>query len=694
MTKIPYIHRDISWLAFNYRVLQEAKDPSVPLFERLKFLAIYSSNLDEFFRVRVANHRSLLRTGKKTRTSLDFEPAEILSTILNIVNTQQEEFSQVFEKEIIPELSNIKINILRRRKLNVDQKEIIENYFKNHMLPFVQPVLLVENKIKPFLVTGALYLAMHLEETGSLDKKPQYAVVKIPSDHLPRFMELPPKVEGEHDIIVIDDIVRHNVKLLFPGYDIIDTYSIKITRDAELYIDDEYSGDLISKIKKSLNKRNVGMASRMVYDRTVPKKMLDYLSEVFELSQYDKLPEGRYHNNADFFGFPNFGMSHHIDNPQPPLPVPHLEDVFSIFDSIRIKDRFLHVPYQSYDPVVKFFEDAASDPNVTHIKIIQYRVAKVSKIMNALKLAVKNGKQVSAFVEIKARFDEAANLLWAEKLEDAGVSVYYSMPGVKVHSKIAIVRRIEEDKARLYAYLSTGNFHEDTAKVYSDMGIFTADKRLTSEAARLFTYLETKTKPTRKFEYFGVGQFNLKPLLIELIKTEIKNAEKGKEARIVLKMNSIHDEEMISLLYEASQKGVKVQMIIRGICSLVPGVVGISENIEAISIVDRYLEHARIFMFHNNGKEKIYLSSADWMVRNLHRRIETMFPILDPDIQTIIKDLINIQLFDNVKARYIHFDKNNEYRTDTTDLAVRSQVETYYYMKRFTDSHESEKNKN
>lgn len=694
MTKIPYIHRDISWLAFNYRVLQEAKDPSVPLFERLKFLAIYSSNLDEFFRVRVANHRSLLRTGKKTRTSLDFEPAEILSTILNIVNTQQEEFSQVFEKEIIPELSNIKINILRRRKLNVDQKEIIENYFKNHMLPFVQPVLLVENKIKPFLVTGALYLAMHLEETGSLDKKPQYAVVKIPSDHLPRFMELPPKVEGEHDIIVIDDIVRHNVKLLFPGYDIIDTYSIKITRDAELYIDDEYSGDLISKIKKSLNKRNVGMASRMVYDRTVPKKMLDYLSEVFELSQYDKLPEGRYHNNADFFGFPNFGMSHHIDNPQPPLPVPHLEDVFSIFDSIRIKDRFLHVPYQSYDPVVKFFEDAASDPNVTHIKIIQYRVAKVSKIMNALKLAVKNGKQVSAFVEIKARFDEAANLLWAEKLEDAGVSVYYSMPGVKVHSKIAIVRRIEEDKARLYAYLSTGNFHEDTAKVYSDMGIFTADKRLTSEAARLFTYLETKTKPTRKFEYFGVGQFNLKPLLIELIKTEIKNAEKGKEARIVLKMNSIHDEEMISLLYEASQKGVKVQMIIRGICSLVPGVVGISENIEAISIVDRYLEHARIFMFHNNGKEKIYLSSADWMVRNLHRRIETMFPILDPDIQTIIKDLINIQLYDNVKARYIHFDKNNEYRTDTTDLAVRSQVETYYYMKRFTDSHESEKNKN
>lgn len=687
---IPYIHRDLSWLAFNYRVLQEAKDPSVPLFERIKFLAIYSSNLDEFFRVRVANHRSLLRTGKKTRSSLDFEPADILSKILKIVNTQQEELSKIFEKQIIPELAKNKINILRRKKLNEEQQEFIEDYFKENMLPFVQPVLLVENKIKPFLNTGALYLAMHLSETGSDNKKPQYAVVKIPSDHLPRFVELSPRSEGEHDIIVIDDIVRHNVRLLFPGYDIIDTYSIKLTRDAELYIDDEYSGDLISKIKKSLNKRNVGVASRIVYDRSVPKKMLDFLSEVFELSQYDKLPEGRYHNNADFFSFPNFGLTHHKDNPQPPLPVPHLENAESIFSVIKKKDQILHVPYQSYNPVIKFFEDAATDPNVTHIKIIQYRVAKVSKIMDALKLAVKNGKQVSAFVEIKARFDEAANLMWGERLEQAGVRVHYSMPGVKVHSKIAIVRRIEKDKARLYVHLSTGNFHEDTAKIYSDIGIFTADKRLTSEAARLFTYLETKTKPNRKFEYFGVGQFNLKPLLIELIKNEIKNAEKGKEARIILKMNSIHDEEMIGLLYEASQKGVKVQMIIRGICSLVPGVKGVSENIEAISIVDRYLEHARIFMFHNNGKEKMYLSSADWMVRNLHRRIETMFPILDPDIQNTIKDLINIQLYDNVKARYIHFSKNNEYRTETTDLAVRSQVETYYYMKRFTDSFESD----
>jgi len=682
---LPYIHRDISWLAFNYRVLQEAKDPNVPLFERLKFLAIYSSNLDEFFKVRVANHRSLLRTGKKTRASLNFEPSEILEKILKIVNSQQEEFSRIFEKQIVPDLKKIGINILRRQKLNSDQIEYIENYFKDNMLPYVQPVLLVENKIKPFLNTGALYLALHLHDKNKKKENSQYALVEIPSDNVPRFIELTPQVDGQHDIIVLDDVVRHNVQLLFPGYDILDSYSIKLTRDAELYIDDEYSGDLISKIKKSLNKRNVGIASRLVYDRNVPVKMLVYLSKVFELSEYDILAEGRYHNNADFFKFPKFDFELHSDPPQPALPIPDLEEADSIFDKIRKKDYIVHVPYQSYKSVVKFFEDAAIDPNVTHIKIIQYRVAKKSKIMDALRLAVKNGKQVTAFVEIKARFDEAANLMWGEKLEKAGVNVHYSMPGLKVHSKMAIVRRVEQEKGRLYTYLSTGNFHEDTAKIYSDIGIFTANIKLTSEAARVFNYLETKIEPTKPFNYFGVGQFNLKPMLIDLIKHEIKNAEQGKEAKIILKMNSIHDEEMISLLYEASQKGVKIQMIIRGICSLVPGIEGVSDNIEAISIVDRYLEHARVFIFHNDGDEKIYLSSADWMVRNLHRRIETMFPILDPTLQIVIKDLMKIQMMDNVKARYIHISENNQYRKDTTDLPVRAQVETYYYMKRFSD---------
>ena len=688
---IPYIHRDISWLAFNYRVLQEAKDPNVPLFERLKFLAIYSSNLDEFFKVRVANHRNLLRAGKKTRAALDFEPSDILTKILNIVNTQQEEFSVIFEKQIVPDLKKIGINILRRQKLNADQILAIESYFSDNMLPFVQPVLLFKHKIKPFLNTGSLYLAMHLRDKTSKKDESQYALVKIPSDHLPRFIELSPRVEGQHDIIVLDDIVRHNVPMLFPGYEILDTYSIKLTRDAELYIDDEYSGDLITKIKRSLNKRNVGIASRMVYDRKIPPEMLEYLSDVFELSQYDKLPEGRYHNNADFFKFPKYGDAVHVDPPLPPLPIPELENANSIFDKIRKRDHIVHVPYQSYQSVIKFFEDAAVDPDVTHIKIIQYRVAKKSRIMDALRLAVRNGKQVAAFVEIKARFDEEANLIWGEKLEKAGVTVFYSMPGLKVHSKMALVRRIEGDRPVLYAYLSTGNFHEDTAKIYSDIGIFTANTKLTSEAARVYNYLETKDRPKKPFKYFGVGQFNLKPMLIDLIKNEIKNAEMGRPAKIVLKMNSIHDEEMIGYLYKASQKGVDVKMIIRGICSLVPGVKGISNGIEAISIVDRFLEHARIFLFHNNGEDKIYLSSADWMVRNLHRRIETMFPVLDKEIQQVIKDLLNIQLMDNVKARYIHIKDNNKYRKETTDLAVRSQVETYFYMMRYMERRKKKK---
>jgi len=678
----PYIHRDLSWLGFNYRVLQETKDPSVPLFERVKFMAIYSSNLDEFFRVRVANHRNLVRAGKKAKASIDFDPQEILEEILRIVNSQQEELSKIFEKKLQPELAKNGIKILRRKKLNSEQIEFVESYFNDNMLPFVQPVLLTGTKIKPFLNTGALYLALQLKDKEKKNPDPEYAIVKIPSDHLPRFLVLPTHKENRHDIIIIDDVVRHNVRMIFPGYDIEDSFSIKLTRDAELYIDDEYSGDLISKIKKSLNKRNVGIASRLVYDREMPAPFLQYLCQVFELSEFDLLPEGRYHNNSDFFGFPTFGMDHHKDTPQPALPVPQLEQRESIFDAIAEHDHLVHVPYHSYESVIKFFEDASTDPWVTHIKIIQYRVAKVSRIMDALKLAVKNGKQVSAFVEIKARFDEEANLRWGEYLEQAGVNVHYSMPGLKVHSKTAIVRRVEDGKARIYSYLSTGNFHEGTAKVYSDIGIFTADKRLTAEATRVFTYLETKQRPEKPFTHMAVGQFNLKPKLIELIEREITNAKKGKKAEIILKMNSIQDREMVQLLYKASKHGVLVRLIIRGICSVVPGIKGISDNIEGISIVDRYLEHARIFIFHNNGNEKVYLSSADWMVRNLHHRVETVFPILDPELQKIIKTVVGIQLNDNVKARNLGYNENNTYHKGTSDIAIRSQIETYYYFKR------------
>jgi polyphosphate kinase len=687
------IHRDISWLAFNYRVLQEVKDPSVPLLEKLKFLAIYSSNLDEFFRIRVANHRNIARADKSTLKTIDYSPESLIKNILKIVNVHQKEYSHLFENEILPELKKNGIEVVSWKNLTKEQIDFVDNYFNDYLLPFVQPVILAGKKIKPFLNNGALYLALHLNAKDTNKLSSEYAIVKIPSDHLTRFVELPSRSAGTHQVLMLDDAVRHSVRLIFPGYNILDSYSIKLTRDAELYIDDEYSGDLVDKIKKSLTKRSVGVASRMVYDRTMPKHLLQYLMDVFDLSSLDLLPEGRYHNNSDFFRFPHFGLQHLKDPGLVPVRIEDLEEADSIFEKIRTRDQFIHPPYHSYESVIKFFEDAANDPNVTHIKIIQYRVAKVSRIMTAIKNAVRSGKQVSTFIEVKARFDEEANLKWGEELEKAGVSVYYSMPGFKVHSKLALVRRLENGKPNLYAYLGTGNFHEDTAKVYADFGIFTNDKRLTSEVARVFTFLETKQRPDHQFEYLGVGLFNLKEKFISLIRREIEHSKKGRKARMILKMNSLQDEEMIQNLYEASKAGVKVKLIIRGICCLVPGQKNLSENIEVISIVDRFLEHSRVFIFSNNGNQEVYLSSADWMVRNLHFRVETVFPVLDPDIASTISTCINIQLNDNVKARVVDLKLSNKYKKTKDDIAVRSQVETYYYIKRREDARmQAEKN--
>ncbi len=679
---VPYIHRDISWLSFNYRVLQEAKDPTVPLLERLKFLAIYSSNLDEFFRVRIAGIRNLVRVGKKTKAQLGFDPHSVLTRLLKIVNKQQSEFGEIFENQIVPELAEYNINLLRRMDLSNEQAEFLLDYFEENLLPFVQPVLLVPKKIKPFLNNAALYLTLQMKEAlKDNNSKDRFAVLKIPSDHLPRFVDLPSS-DGKHDLIMIDDIIRFAAGFVFPGYEIIDAFSIKLTRDAELYIEDEFSGDLVQKIKKSLIKRNVGPPSRLVYDRSMPAELLSILCETFDLEELDLLPEGRYHNNFDFFSFPDFGYDHLKNNPLPPIAYKVLENSNDIFKSIKKRDHMIHVPYHSYDSVVKLFQTAAADPDVTHIKVVQYRVARKSQIMNALMDAVKAGKQVSVFVEVKARFDEEANLRWGEKLEKAGVSVRYSFPGLKVHSKIALIARRENEQIQLYSYLSTGNFHEGTAKVYSDFGLFTADTRLTKEVGRVFSFLETVKVPKQKFQHLLVGQFNLRIKLVEKIDREIQHAKKGKPAEIILKLNSLQDKNMIIKLYEASQAGVKIKLIIRGICSLIPGVKGISENIEAVSIVDRYLEHSRIFIFHNNGKKDIYLSSADWMVRNLSHRIETTFPIYNPDLRKEILDFVKLQLQDNVKARIIDGKQHNHYVVNNQSIPVRAQLETYFNIKR------------
>lgn len=683
---MPMIARDISWLSFNERVLQEAKDPTVPLLERLKFMAIYSSNLDEFFRVRMANHRNLLRVGKKTKIELHISPKQTIREIQKIVNDQQEEFSRIFQEELIPELTKYNINLLRRLDLNEEQKEFVEDFFRDHMLPFVQPVLLVKDKIRPFLNNAALYLSILLQPKDEADEEYEYAIVKIPSDQLPRFIQLPSPT-SRYDVIMLDDIVRHSVSWMFPGYDVIDTFSIKLTRDAELYIDDEFSGNLIQKIKSSLTKRHVGPASRFVYDREMPEELLEFLMDVFDLDRYDLLREGRYHNNFDFFRFPDFGMDHLKNPPLPPLSYEPLEDTPDFYRQIKEKDHLIYVPFHSYESVIRFFEEAAKDPKVTHIKIVQYRVARKSRIMEALMNAVKSGKQVSVFIEVKARFDEEANLRWGEKLSKAGVTVHYSFPGVKVHSKLALVRRLERNGPRMYSYLSTGNFHEDTAKVYSDFGLFTADERLVLEVARVFSFLETEQMPAQDFEHLLVGQFNLRTDLEDLIDYEIEQAKAGNQAEIILKMNSLQDAPMIEKLYEASQAGVSIKLIIRGICCLVPGHEE-SENIHAISIVDRFLEHARVFIFHHSGEELTYLSSADWMTRNLSYRVETAFPIYDSELKEQIREYINLQLMDNVKARMLDKDLSNTYYRNGS-LAIRSQRETYYFIKREMEARKS-----
>lgn len=672
----PVILRDISWLSFNHRVLQEANDSSLPLFERIKFLAIYSSNLDEFFRVRMANHRNLLRVGKKTKKELDITPKQTVRSIQRIVNRQQEEFSRIFEKKITPELTKHGIVLKRRLDLTKVEKEWVESYFHDKMLPFVQPVLLVKDMVRPFLNNAQLYLTILMKERDS--KKTAYAVVKIPSDHLPRFIELP-KTDLNHNLILLDDIVRHSISWMFPGYEIDDTFSVKLTRDAELYIDDEFSGDLLDKIKTSLQRRHVGPASRFVYDRTMPGDLLNYLKDTFGLESLDVLAEGRYHNNSEFFGFPDFGMTHLKNPPQPPLPYKALEEAPDFWAAIRERDHLLHVPYQSYESVVRFFEIAAEDPQVTHIKIVQYRVARKSRIMKALMAAVRAGKQVHVFIEVKARFDEEANLKWGERLEKAGVHVNYSFPGVKVHSKLATVRRLEDGAPRMYNYMATGNFHEDTAKIYSDFGIFTADTRLTEEVARVFKFLEQVEHPGREFKHLLVGQFNLLDGLVGLIKFEIAEAKAGRKAAMTLKMNSLQDPDVIKLLYKASKAGVKINLIIRGICCLVPDLKEFSENIHGISIVDRYLEHARVFHFHHAGEEKLYLSSADFMTRNLHHRIETTFPVYDEKIKSEIIHFMKIQLKDNTKARLLSNQQSNAYFSGGSKK-IRSQEATYKYF--------------
>ena len=650
-----YFNRDLSWLRFNHRVLQEAADHRNPIGERLKFLAIFSSNLDEFFKVRVSDIRKIKQLDKPLRKKLITKPNKLLSTIKRQVDVQQQEFGRIFFTEILPSLEKENVYLKDVDALNAKQLEYISTYYsnvKNHFQP-------ISNADFSFLENEVLYLVGKLENEDLV-------WVKI-SDELSRFVEIPTE-DNSTCILFIDDIVRHayakEYKTKF--------YALKISRDAELYIDSEYSGDLLQKIEDALPNRETGQVTRALIDEKMPSELVKIIEKALDINDTDLIKGGTYHNFKDLFDFPNLNNDDLYFKPLPPLQNKELEPHEDIFKIIDEKDRLLCFPYESFADVVKLIETASEDPTVTKIKMTLYRVSKDSAVAKALLKAAQNGKEVRLFIETKARFDEENNMKWGKILEENGAHVNYSYPGIKVHSKILYIEKEENEETKSYAYIGTGNFNEKTSKIYTDFGLMTSNKKITSELLQVFQVLDRKLI-IPKTKHLLVSPFSSRNTFIELVEKEIANAQNGKEAYITLKLNSLQDEKMIKLLYKASKAGVKMKLLVRGICCLVPGIEGQSEHITVVSIVDRFLEHGRVYLFANDGNEKLYIGSADWMTRNLDHRIEVITPILDAEVFEKLKGFLNLQLEDNVKSRIIDKKQNNNYVNEKNAANQSSQ---------------------
>lgn len=687
-----YYDRELSWLSFNYRVLEEAMDESMPVYDRIKFLAIYYSNLDEFYRVRVASYRSLLTLADSHLEKLDYKPDVILENINEEVIKQQDKFEHVFYKEILPELSRCNIILVQDEPLNEEQNDFIKNYFLQEVLPDVMPVLLTKGDVLSFLQDNVIYLAVKLfkkknkrkktnpNDKPKVHKSPQYAIIKVPTHKLPRFIELP-KSNEKYYIIFLEDIIRNQLKTLFPGYFVDSSYSIKISRDAELPIEDEFKGNLVEKIRKGLSKRKTGMPARFLYDKIIPEDFLDMLKIAFNLSKKDLIPSFKYQNINDLWELPN-PVGSELETPMTPkLHHRELDKAPSILKAAKEKEYMLHFPYHSYDYVIRFFNEAAIDPKVEEIKTTQYRLATNSAIVSSLIGAALNGKKVTVFVEFKARFDEEANLNFADRMQEAGINVIPSLPGLKVHAKAALVLHrpsIKDGKRKGIAFLSTGNFNEKTALIYADHGYFTSNDELIEEVEKLFDYLEDPMSKVG-FHHFLVPKYNLRQEFKSKFEREINNIKEGKKAYILFKMNSLEDKKMIDGLYEASMAGVKIDLIVRGICCLVPNM-PFSKNIRVIRIVDKYLEHARIFVFYNNGKNEMFISSADLMKRNLNRRVELLVPVYNEKIKKELLDILQIQLNDNTKARILGENLYDWKLPDQRRKKIRAQIDIYNYL--------------
>ena len=679
-----YFKRDISWLSFNYRVLLEAEDDTLPLYERINFISIYSSNLEEFYKIRVADHKAIA-TGAAHSDEESVQSAMQLVTEINEeVNRQLEERIRIYEQKILPALRQHHIIFYQSRNVEPFHKEFLRRFFREEIFPYLSPVPVSKDKVISFLRDNRLYLAVRLHSKGTLPGDPdhtQYFVMKLPYSKVPRFIELP-KQDKNYYLMFIEDIIKANIDTIFPGYDVDSSYCIKISRDADILIDESANtSEIIEQVKTKVKKRKIGAVCRFVYDRAMPDDFLDFLVDAFRINRQELVPGDKHLNMEDLRHLPNPNNAvRPIRKPQP-MKLACLDERESIFRYMEKKDLLLHYPYHSFEHFIHFLYEAVHEPTVREIMVTQYRVAENSAVINTLIAAAQNGKKVTVFVELKARFDEENNLATAEMMKAAGINILFSLPGLKVHAKVALVLRRDKQGHKLpsYAYISTGNFNEKTATLYADCGLFTCNPVLVNDLHNLFRTFQGKENPV--FHRLLVARFNLIPELNRLIDHEIELAKSGKQGRIILKMNALQDPAMIERLYEASQAGVKIDLIVRGICCLIPGR-KYSRNIRVTRIVDTFLEHARVWYFGNGGKPKLFLGSPDWMRRNLYRRIEAVTPILDPDLKRELSDMLSIQLSDKRKACFVDDHLRNRWKSARPQKEkIRSQYTFYEYLK-------------
>ncbi len=684
--KQKYIPRDISWLSFNARVLQEANDITVPLQERIRFLGIFSNNLDEFFRVRVATLKRMLEfVEKKKRSNIELieSPQVILDEIQRVVLRQQNEFNRIWHN-ILKELKQKKILIVDDKQLNSEQKEFVKTYFDNEVRHDIIPLMIENLPQLPYLRDKSLYLAIVMGNKNNAYEQ-KFSLIEVPSRSVGRFIILPSK-NGNTTLMLLEDLIEFNLPIIFSHFKFnqFDAHVFKITKDAEIDLDQEVGMNFIDKISKGIKNRRKGKPVRFVYEKDMNPEMLEFLIKKLGLNRKSSIiPGGHIHNFRHFMDFPDVIKDNSYNRPKPFIH-PAFKKKVMVFDILMQKDVMLHFPYHSYDPVIDMLREAAMDDTVLSIKITAYRLASNSKIINALINAARNGKKVTVFLELKARFDEEANLAWKTVMEEEGITVLVGIPNMKVHAKLCVIQKRVKNKLVQYGFISTGNLNEKTAKVYADHCLITKNITLMNEANRIFNYLanwQQGDKPISKMRNLLISPINMRSAFIQLIDQEILNARKGYIAEITVKLNALSDNLLLEHLYKAAKAGVKVNLIIRGIITLKKSSEKFASQINAISIVDQYLEHARVMIFHNKGNQKVYISSADWMVRNLDHRIEVAVPIIDPTLKKELIDIIQIQLKDNQKARILDSELSNKYVPSEKATAFKSQEETYKFLK-------------